>query len=313
MRYGAITAVLLLLVACSDRRDLGGGHDGGHPFDSGVAADGSGGSGDGAAHDGAASVDFGTLPGCADAARWIYLVTESNAFLRFEPDSAALTTVGTLSCPAGSATPFSMAVDRNATAWVLFNDGNIFDVDVTSVACRVSGFVPNQMGMEVFGMGFVSDAAGSTSETLYIAGGPLAGIGGGTSTLGRIETATLTVSRIGSLTGSPELTGNGAAELWGFFPDARPMNVQQLDKTSAASLRTFDVSRVDSSGLGGAQAWAFAFWGGRYYIFYQGVLDPSSSVWRLTPDTSVVEPVLMNTGFKIVGAGVSTCAPVTLI
>ena len=309
-----LASFVIILAGCSSRGDTGGDR---------AAPDA--GSTDGAVRDGSVS-DAGAPggdagpPSCSEAARWIYLVDSSNQFLRFEPDSHTLTMVGTLACPAASgATPFSMGVDRNAVAWVLFNDGTIFDVDITTAACSATSFVPNQMGFQVFGMGFVSDTAGSATESLYIAGGPLSGIGGGASTLGRIDPTTLSVSRIGGVSGSPELTGNAAAELWGFFPDSTPMTVQQLDKGTGSPLRTFDVSAIGTSGTvgpsgatGGA-AWAFAFWGGRYYIFYQGLLDASTNIWRMTPDTGAVEPVEMNIGHRIVGAGVSTCAPLTLI
>ncbi len=60
-------------------------------------------------------------------------------------------------------------------------------------------------------------------------------------------------------------------------------------------------------------AWAFAFWGGRYYVFIEETLAPSTDVWRLDPSDGSFERVLEDTGYRIVGAGVSTCAPVELI
>lgn len=162
-------------------------------------------------------------------------------------------------------------------------------------------------------MGFVSDAEGSDRETLFIAGGPESGIGSGSATLGRIDVSTWTVARVNAVGGSPELTGTGTAQLWGFFPDASPMAVRQIDKTSASTLREIDVSAIDSSGFGLASAWAFAYWGGRFYVFYQGALDDSTGIYRVTPDTNTVETVRTNIGYRIVGAGVSTCAPTILI
>lgn len=258
--------------------------------------------------------DFGPTPtDCTTDAGWIYLVDRDYQLLRYEPNTDTLTVIGALACPTSTATPFSMAVDRNATAWVLYNDGNIFRASVADASCSATSFTPNQMGFEVFGMGFASDTSGSTSETLYISGGPLAGVGGGSSTFGTLDTTTLTVATRGTLAGTPELTGNGAGELWGFFPDTRPMSVRQLDKPNGATLRIIDVSPIDPSGLGGASAWAFAFWGGRYYIFYTGLLDTSTGIYRVTPDTGAVETVRTNIGYTIVGAGVSTCAPIILI
>lgn len=250
---------------------------------------------------------------CSSAAQWIYLVDSANAFLRYEPDSNTITRIGTLDCP-GSASPFSMAVSRDAVAYVLHDDHNIYAVSTADASCQTTAFTPNQMGFQEFGMGFVSDESGGTTETLFIAGGSALGIGGGSSTLGSIDVASWAVTTLGPVSGSPELTGNGLGELWGFFPDSMPMSVRRLDKTNGGTLELYDVSSIDTAALHVPSAWAFAYWGGRYYMFYQGAADTSSGIYRLTPDAAgTVEPVMLDTGFRIVGAGVSTCAPTILI
>lgn len=302
-RTSFLLFVAQIAIACSVRMALPPGRDagGGGGIDTGMG---------GGTDTGSTPWD-GPLPPpdeCAAEARWIYLVDSGNALLRFEPDTVTITSIGMLACAPGS-TPFSMAVDRNATAYILHQDHRIYAASTADASCTSTPFVADQMGLELFGMGFVSNAPGSADETLFIAGGSALGIGSGRSTLAYMTTADWTLSGIGPVDGSPELTGTGTAELWGFFPDATPMAVRQIDKTNGATLREIDVSVVDTSGFGGAQAWAFAFWGGRYYIFYMGLLDTSTSIWRVDPATSGVDPVRMNIGYRIVGAGVSTCAP----
>ncbi len=300
----ALLVLLAFIVGCSDRRAR----------PSGGSRDAGGGDGTDRTDFGGDTRDLGYIPSeCSTDARWIYLVDRDYNLLRYEPDTDTMTVIGALACPTSTATPFSMAVDRNATAWVLYNDGNVYRVNVSDASCTASGFTPNQMGFEVFGMGFASNTAGSADETLYISGGPLTAVGAGSSTFGTLDTSALTVATRGTLTGTPELTGNGAGELWGFFPDTNPISVRQLDKASGATLSIVDARPVDPSGLGGAAAWAFAFWGGRYYIFYQGLLDTTTGIYRVTPETNTVETVRTNIGYTIVGAGVSTCAPVILI
>jgi hypothetical protein len=258
--------------------------------------------------DGAAADD------CANgAARWIYVVDSDNTFLRFEPDSERLTSLGALDCPAGSATPFSMAVDRNAHAWVLYSDGRIFDVDIEdSLRCTATSFQPLQRGFEVFGMGFVKDPGSSGTESLYVTGGALDEVGEGRSRLGAIDPVTLELQPIAMIDGWPELTGNGGGELWGFFPDTDPPSVRQLDRSTGQVLRDFDVEEINPLGTVG-YAWAFAFWGGRYYVFFRGAGDDSTHIWRLTPDTRELVDLVPDTGRRIVGAGVSTCAPLILL
>ncbi|MCB9591726.1 MAG: hypothetical protein H6719_03240 [Sandaracinaceae bacterium] len=294
----------LLVVGCDDSRPTfrdgggGGGVDANmiSPFvDSGPPGDG--GPGD-------------SLCGSA-AEGYVYLVDSSDAFLRFDPATNVITPLGTLSC-ATSSSPFSMAVDRDANAWVLYQDGHIFRVSVTDVSCTATSFVAGQSGFDVFGMGFVSDAAGSADETLFVAGGSLLDISFGAARLGRVDDA-LALSAVGDLPGWPELTGTGAAELWGFFPDTSPPSVRQIDKSTGATTRSFPISEISSgSGLGDT-AWAFAFWGGRFYVFYKGDADLTTNVWRLDPADGSVLEVLHESGYRIVGAGVSTCAPIILI
>jgi hypothetical protein len=56
-------------------------------------------------------------------------------------------------------------------------------------------------------------------------------------------------------------------------------------------------------------AWAFAFWGGDFWIFLQRSQDTSTTVYRFVTATQTLSTVIANTGRTIVGAGVSTCAP----
>jgi hypothetical protein len=286
-----------ILVGCGDPRvpSDSGMTD---PTDSGMTSDDDGGT---------------TGDTCANgAARWIYIVDSDATFLRFEPDSQTITSLGTLNC-SPSATPFSMAVDRDANAWVLHDDGRIYLVDIENgLSCSQTTFTPNQLGFERFGMGFVHDDASDT-ESLYIAGGSEISIGSGFSELGSIDVGTLNVSRVGSFDGWPELTGNANGELWGFFPDSSPPSVRQINRSNAQTLQTFDVSAVNPAGGIGDTAWAFAYWGGRYYIFFKGAADTSTNIWRLTPSSDELIEYVPDTGRRIVGAGVSTCAPIDLI
>src|SRR5579884_4309797 len=105
---------------------------------SGVGSGGSGGNGHlGSGGNGGAggSGGSGGIAGCSDAAReLIYFVDQSNQLGSFRPATLQIATIGTLSCPTqrtcpdelgGSmpATPFAMAIDRQANAWVLYCSG----------------------------------------------------------------------------------------------------------------------------------------------------------------------------------------------
>lgn len=292
-----LALLVTLLAACGDDARIGRDVDLGGPVDSSIAG------------------RDGTVPppddSCLVRAEWVYLVDSDNTLIRFEPDSLSFEEIGSLECdPTGLSSPFSMSVDRQARAWILYNDGKVYRASTVDASCSDTGFVPNQAGFEVFGMGFAADESGSTEETLWISGGPMSGVSTGSAQLGRLDTSTLTVTSVGSLPGWPELTGTGAGGLWGFFPQTSPASVRRIDKSSGATPEVFD---LDALGSVSPSAWAFAFWGGRYYVFIEETLAPSTDVWRLDPSDGSFERVLENTGYRIVGAGVSTCAPVELI
>ena len=202
-----------------------------------------------------------------------------------------------------------MSVDREAKAWVLYTSGEIFWVNTKNAACVKSSFVPGAAGYELFGMGFVSDAPGSTTEKLYIFGGAAGDISSGN--LAAIDPKTMAISTIGSLanTGeSPEMTGTGNAKLFGFFPNMDKSVVAEIDKATGALGQTW---KTPLSGT--VSAWAFAHWGGRFYIFVtvaEGLFgEHNSQILRLDPKSGKVDKIKEKLPFIIVGAGVSTCAP----
>ncbi|MBK9036531.1 MAG: hypothetical protein IPL61_35665 [Myxococcales bacterium] len=267
----------------------------------------------------------------ADGVDLIYVVDDTNNLLSFDPRNIGTATspfrqIGQLSCPAGPsltggigpATPFSMAVDRDATAWVLYSSGEIFNVSTANAACSTTSFVKQQNAgrrWDVFGMGYVTDTAGGDTEKLWIGGGDADAMLGGD--LGVIAPGALTISRIGALTATveygPELTGLGDATLWGFYPGTSTAFVQQIDKTTGGGLG----NRLSiPGGLGGTvAAWAFAQWGGKFYVFVttSDILgNTNSTVRSLDRATGAYQSIMQNLPYRIVGAGVSTCAPVVI-
>jgi hypothetical protein len=238
---------------------------------------------------------------CVEASQWIYTVDFSGMFSRFDPATLTFTDIKQLSCSGDGATPFSMAVDQNAVAWVAYNDGSLFKVDTSTGACQATSFQPDQHGLNVFGMGFVFDPS-TGLDTLYIAGG--ADTNSLPSELATVSFPSLVVTPIGPvMAGSPELSGTGDGSLWGFFPGAASASglatLLRLDPKSGATLESHTYPTLTEGG-----DWAMKFWGGSFWIFVNQSLYQVS---RDTPD--VINTVITNTGHDIVGAGVSTCAP----
>jgi hypothetical protein len=273
-----------------------GGGDGGAPPFGGDAAPPLGGDGSG----GLGGDGSGPGSGCSDAAKLIYVIDDLGGLHSWDPSvmPPSFTSIGTVNCP-GSAGTNSMAVQRNATAWVSDNVGALFQVDTRTAGCQATSFATGQHGFGKYGMGFATDMAGGTSEKLYIddiSGGGLAWI----------DLSGMKVNFIGMFDKPGlmdcELTGTGDARLFGFFTTT-PASVAEIDKTTAHI-----VMNVPQNGVSTGTDWAFSFWGGDFYL-YTATIPSTSDVTRYRPSDGSVTVVASQIGFRIVGAGVSTCAP----
>ncbi|MDD5309778.1 MAG: putative metal-binding motif-containing protein [Deltaproteobacteria bacterium] len=245
-------------------------------------------------------VDTDTSGGdCAAEAKYVYAISHTKKLYRFNPPDKKLVLVGTVGCKAGLATPYSMSVARDGTAYVLYSNGlscaGLWKVSTKDASCKgKTAFKCGQSGFAVFGMGFSTNSTTTTDETLYV------GKTDGDFKLGKIDLGTYKLTSIGTISGAPEMTGNAAAELWAFFGWSSPTKVVQFDKATGA-----ESNAVETPQLSGTAAFAFAFWGGDFYIFYAP--SNNTAIWQLSGGT--LTNYVPTTGTEIVGAGVSTCAP----
>jgi hypothetical protein len=74
----------------------------------------------------------------------------------------------------------------------------------------------------------------------------------------------------------------------------------------------FDLAAAGRS----VQAWAFAQWGGTFYVFVTTVDilggNPNAAVHTINRATGAHSVALQNQQYVVVGAGVSTCAPIVI-
>lgn len=246
---------------------------------------------------------------CPDRAKIVYVVTQEDKLFSFAPDTLKTTLIGKLACPGAVGSPFSMSVDRTATAWVLYTDGALYEVSTLDAACKKTAFVPGQQKFDSFGMGFSADAPGAVSEQLYVAGGGKNGFSAGPNKLATIDIKTFQLSVVGLLNpvgSGPDLSGNGNGELWGFFASTQPPSVRQIDKTTAVTGKAFLLPGAEFSGIG---SWAFASWGGDFYLFSRNSKQTSTAVYKLDGVTGAATKVIDALGSTVTGAGVSSCAP----
>jgi hypothetical protein len=260
------------------------------------------------------------LSDCPDAgATLVYVVTGQGNLYSFYPPTAAFTSLGALACPTPGPqwSPFSMAVDHEGPAYVLFYDeeqadddpiGQLYQVDPATRACARLPFLAGQDGFDTFGMGFVGNADGMT-DTLYLASD-------GSSQLGSLDLSTYALHDLGSISPgtvqSAELSGTGDGRLFAFYAidQGASSAVGELDPATGALIANDDLTNLPqvAPGLGGG--WAFGFWGGQFYLFTTSTTDPSLSsiVTRFDPSDGS-QMLVGSLPETIVGAGVSTCAP----
>mgnify|MGYP000967720573 CR=1 FL=1 len=238
--------------------------------------------------------------------RDIYVVDENGTFSGFDPLTATFFDVRKLNCPSNSS-PQTMSVARDGRAWVFYSDGSLFYVDIRTGVCSASTFDRTQIDSNThFGSSFSADQPGGNTETPFLAL-PDDGV------FARIDPATLKVARFGMpgvipQTGA-ELTGTAAAELWGFFPSQGSSYIARIDKTTGTQDSRFNLPQINTDAAG----FAFAFWGGSFWIFlYDASIRGDTNVYRLDKATGKVDTVLKSTGRHIVGAGVASCAPLGL-
>ncbi len=261
------------------------------------------------------SPDSGVNSNCNERAKIVYVVTQENVLLSFTPDKKLLKIIGTLSCSSGFGdTPFSMSVDRDANAWVLYQSGfgggggSIYKVSTLDATCQPTTFIPGSSGLDLFGMGFAANYPGAQDESVYVAGESSGSFQTAYNKLAKIAFPSMKLTVVGTLStqGGADLTGNGDAELFGFFPNTSPPSVRQIDTASA---QTGKIYPLPPAMFAGTQAWAFANWGGTFYLFFKGYSDPSTNVFALDKGTGAVTKIIPSIGYTVTGAGVSSCAP----
>jgi len=318
-------AFLLLLVACGSRTGLftEGDEFAPLPVDGGPGPDG----GRDARRDGTTPIEDAPPPldvrppvdvdrtDCPDAdSTLVYTITNTFELQSFNPDNGQFRLIGRIACPAGTepgtgqpGTPFSMAVDRRGVAYILFTDERLYRVSTLTGACIGTSYVPRQQNFRLFGMGFATNSVGPT-ETLFIAGDDNQN-NGGQSGLARITPGTFSLANVGDFAPAidqAELTGTGDGRLYAFYkkgnpPDSPPSFIGEINTDTAQVIGERRFNDIDQ-GTG----WAFAFWGGDFYMFHAPGNTTRVTRWR--PSNDSVQQVA-TTPLKIVGAGVSTCAP----
>ncbi|MGH1346327.1 MAG: hypothetical protein ACRBN8_32470 [Nannocystales bacterium] len=270
----------------------------------------------------------------------IYLLTRgletgnATSIQAFDPQTLTFTpVVAAIECEGTEADwgASSMAVDRERGAWITWSalaDGaedpaykRLDRIDLDTGACETDvGQLPTTDNWgSPLGMAFVADGQESGNETLYFADTATH-----IHTLGSLESIGRFTPPVSGYSGV-ELTGSGDGRMFGLimnytgpwdhdctakapcFPTVR---LFEIDKADATGLSMLDLPGVDAFGIepGG---FAFAYWGGHIWVFTSLDFGPTQ-VFDHDPETRSTTLVVEDGAPGVVGAGVSTCAPLVL-
>ncbi|MCX5741847.1 MAG: hypothetical protein NT062_05020 [Proteobacteria bacterium] len=253
-------------------------------------------------------------PCAAQQSELVYVLTNDDQLMSFDPQKLPddpFHLIAQLSC--GLLNPNSMAIDHFGVAWIVDHHRTLFRASILDGRCEQAEALTGDAIPQTFGMGFAANgthqAAGS-AETLYVASDDTNGVQPSVfATLDTTKTRPA-YAAIGKVAArgkwNPEFSGTGDGELFGYFPLAGGDGfVQQIDRASGAAIgKQWTVpSPIE------VQSWAFAQWGGKFYIFTT-LVDGNSVVHEIRRKTGEYKVVREHLPFAIIGAGVSTCAPV---
>lgn len=231
-----------------------------------------------------------------DPRKLVYLVSRDDELYSFNPrvpGRAAYRLVGKMDCKAAGR-PQTMAVDRTGWAWVFFDTGQLFKVSIRDASCSSALPYKHPTYNRQLGMGFTAVAPGSPEERLFIMS-PDHRVGLATINPG------LDVSGSGKLAGGAELTGGGDGKLFHYAAWQQQLSEVDLSTYTLRPMHTFTT-------LSNVQAWAFARYAGRFYLFTSD-LNSNSKTTEFDPRTKAERLRDANIGFVVVGAGQSTLVP----
>jgi hypothetical protein len=221
-----------------------------------------------------------------------YLVTQTAQLYTFDPASLATKLLGGLACPAATGVPWTMTIATSGRAYVMYEDWQIYEVDLSTLACTRSAYVPGQLGL-MADVG-ITVAPGAGSESLYYVGPPS---GAASLILAVSDLTTFALAEVGPIVPTPaEIVLDIRADAFGrIFGLGEYGTLVQIDRT------TGKVVAEDATGFN-ATNWALLAYGTELYFF------SGSDVSRYDLGTKQLTP-LGTIGIAVVGASAAPCLP----
>jgi hypothetical protein len=219
-----------------------------------------------------------------------YLWTADAALYTFDPATLQTTLLGVVSCPSDQP-PWTMTVSGSGFGYMIYDDWNIYRVDLATLACTPTPYVPGQLGFT--GEEGVAVAREDGVERFFVFGD------GTVPTLAVSDFTSFVLSEVGPATPDPDafpvaVQGDASGRLYAL---SQTGTFFELGSTPA------EVSDLAQTTLGEPDNWAILRYGAGIYLFGQGgavgLYDPVAN--QLVPLGSV--------NMSIIGASAAPCGP----
>ena len=227
---------------------------------------------------------------CADGvAPQAYVWASDGTLFAFDPGTLATRSLGVISCTS-SANPYSLAVSRSGVAYVGYDDGSVYEVDIASLACASTPLAPGQLGLQ----GFYGIALGAETgaDRLYVYG---------ESTLGVSDVSDFILFDVGQVEKAPTQGLDLKVDPYGrMFGLSSGGTLLELDPSTGS------IVGQDSTGFDGSAGWALLSYESRLYFI--GGRSGGVSLYDIA-SKSLLPTGQVNQG--IVGAAAVPCIPAT--
>jgi hypothetical protein len=221
-----------------------------------------------------------------------YLLAYDGTLFAFDPGSLETRSLGVVSCVASTTIrPYAFTVAAPGTAYVLYDDGNIYAVDLTTLDCEPTRYQQNQLDLN-WHVG-ITVGAGTAADRLYYYGQ------GASPLLAVSDLTSFQLFELGPTgSGLTALPADLKSDAYGrLFALGAGGVLQQLDPATGAILGQ------DSTGFDCDQnGWALLPYDGQLYF----VSGPAGGVSRYDVTTKALFP-LGQVNQAIVGAGTTPC------
>jgi hypothetical protein len=233
--------------------------------------------------------------GCDPKSLTAYLMSLSGELFTFDPKAITIQSLGVPSCPT-SASSYTFSVSRMGIAYVLHEDWRIWRVDLATLACTLTPYVPFQLGFG--GEEAIAVSRDTGEERLYVYGdaaqlsGPLLAVTDFTS---------FVLSPVGQVTPPPtayplDMQGNAQGKLFALSQDG-----EFVQMSATTGTPEIDVQTSFASVSGG---WAIMTYRAQIYFFGNDAGD----VWLYDPELNQLTHLgAVNT--PIIGASAAPCDP----